>query len=574
MNDPINLLVDIETTAAATTSKAMTRSMKEKGIGLDLVPLDSISSSKEKKGGKGKTRKTVKYLASSNISSSDLHPWDFAQMTLHQQKKNMRFAEPDLDNCTFYHEVKKEENLKAFFKDPVQCAGDRSFDPDWQPNENKIWHLDDGFSQLASARNTVANLQTGTVRIVHFDTGYDGNRHSTQPPNLNLGLQRNFVRKDDPSSAVDVTPRIKINMPGHGTATLALLAGNKVKIGNSFNDFIGGASFADVVPVRISNCVVLDGGITTIFKTSAFYAALRYVIDQHDAGNTFHVLSMSMGGVASKSWAGVVNEAYEKGIVLVTAAGNNFNGVPTRYLVYPARFNRVIAACGVTFDYKPYFHKKLGEMQGNWGPAEFMDTAISSFTPNTPWAIMGCRDTISFSGAGTSSATPQVAAAAACIWKKYKPQLDNLPGWQKAEAVRQLLFRSAKTNFADYLKLKFGRGVIQVMDAINMNFPDPSSLVKAEEDKVRSFYIDLLSGIFKVRTAAKGKAVKKIPFNKELLNLELTQIIQQDYNLEKDFEKLKTVKGNTLKNQKKVIEQIIESKKASNTLKLYLKGIL
>ena len=573
MSDLINLLVDIDTAIAGpVASKAMTMSMKSKGIDLDLIPLDSISTTKGKKDARGKTRKTVKYLASSNIQESDLHPWDFAQMTLHQQKKNMRFAEPDLDNYTFYHDVKKEENLKTFFKDPVECVGDRSYDPDWLPNENKIWHLDDNFSQLAAARKAVTNLPTGTIRIVHFDTGYDGAGHSTQPPNLNLQLQRNFIRKGNSLSAEDVTPRIKINMPGHGTATLALLAGNKVKIGNSFNDFVGGASFADVVPVRISNCVVLDGGITTLFKTSSFYAALRYVIDQHDAGNTFHVLSMSMGGVASKSWAGVVNEAYEKGIVLVTAAGNNFNGVPTRYLVYPGRFNRVVAACGATYDYKPYFHKKLGEMQGNYGPAELMDTAISAFTPNTPWAIMGCRDTISFSGAGTSSATPQVAAAAACIWKKYKDQLDPLPGWQKAEAVRQLLFRSAKTNFAGYSKLKFGMGVIQVTDAINMAFPDPASLVKAADDKVKSFYIDLLSGIFKLR--AGGKPVKKVPFSKELLNLELTQIIQQDYNLERNFEKLKTPKNNTRKNQKRVIEQIIESKKASNTLKLYLKGML
>ena len=384
-------------------------------------------------------------------------------------------------------------------------------------------------------------------------------------------MQRCFIRKEDEFSAVDITPDIKVNMPGHGTATLALLAGGKVKIGN-FNDIIGGATFADIVPVRLSNCVVLDGVITTIFKTSAFYKALRHVVEQHDAGNPFHVLSMSMGGVAAKSWADVVNDAYDRGIVLVTAAGNNFNGVPTRYLVYPARFNRVLAACGVTYDHQPYFIKKVGEMQGNWGPLELMDTAISAFTPNTPWAIMGCRDTISFSGAGTSSATPQVAAAAACIWKKFKPRLEALTGWQRVEAVRQLLYNSAKTSFPGYSKLKFGMGVIQAADAINSEFPDPASLVKAKEDKVKMFYLDLLSGIFK---AVPGKRqAKTVPYDKNLLDLEMAQLIQQDYKLESKFEKMKSPRNNTVKNKKKLIEEIIESNKASNTLKLYLKGLV
>ena len=35
---------------------------------------------------------------------------------------------------------------------------------------------------------------------------------------------------------------------------------------------------------------------------------------------------------------------------IVTAAGNNYGNLPTRNIVYPARFNRVVAACGVMAD--------------------------------------------------------------------------------------------------------------------------------------------------------------------------------------------------------------------------------
>jgi hypothetical protein len=105
-----------------------------------------------------------------------------------------------------------------------------------------------------------------------------------------------------------------------------------------------------------------------LFKASSFARALQYLIDLNNSGTRVHAVSMSMGGVPSQLWADIINAAYDAGITVVTAAGNNFNGLPTRKLIYPARFNRVIAACGVTYDYAPYFIKKLGEMQGNWGP--------------------------------------------------------------------------------------------------------------------------------------------------------------------------------------------------------------
>jgi subtilisin family serine protease len=48
------------------------------------------------------------------------------------------------------------------------------------------------------------------------------------------------------------------------------------------------------------------------------------------------VVSMSMGGLPSAAWADAVNAAYEAGVVIVCAVGNNFGGLPTSLIVYPA----------------------------------------------------------------------------------------------------------------------------------------------------------------------------------------------------------------------------------------------
>src|SRR5262249_53132784 len=138
---------------------------------------------------------------------------------------------------------------------------------------------------------------------------------SVLPKFLDRERQRSFVEGDaDPNSAVDPDATGFGANPGHGTGTLSILAGGKFD-GTPFgapSGLVGGAPFARVIPIRVANSVVL-------FTNSSLGRGLRYAIDcKVDA------LSMSMGGVPSQLWADLVNEAYEAGITLVTAAGNNF----------------------------------------------------------------------------------------------------------------------------------------------------------------------------------------------------------------------------------------------------------
>src|SRR5262249_47394201 len=148
------------------------------------------------------------------------------------------------------------------------------------------------------------------VRIAHFDTGYDPN-HQTKPIHLRTDLQRNFVDDNSPDDATDHTTGIFTNL-GHGTGTLSLLAGNEVD-----GVPLGGAPFLDVIPVRVANSVVL-------FKNSAIAKALDYVHSLFSNPATrAHVITMSMGGLASQAWCDAVNALYDLGVFIVTAAGNN-----------------------------------------------------------------------------------------------------------------------------------------------------------------------------------------------------------------------------------------------------------
>ena len=237
-----------------------------------------------------------------------------------------------------------------------------------------------------------------------------------------------------------------------------------------------------------------------------------------------HVMSMSMGGVASQAWADAVNKAYEAGIVYVCAAGNNFSaglfGVPTHFIVYPARFRRVIAACGVMADAKPYYGLSFGKMQGNWGPASKMATALSAFTPNIPWAELGCAGIVDMDGQGTSAATPQVAAAAALYLQRHGRDIFDTAKypapWMRVEAVRHALFSSANRTADGGSAEKLGNGILQAARALAVAPVAAGLLQKTPEDSASFPFLRALTGL----GAAADPASR-------MLALEATQLAQQ-----------------------------------------------
>ncbi len=404
-------------------------------------------------------------------------PWDLAHASIAGQlglaESDIVFAEPDL-----IHNVFQDTNERPAgepFAVGESCTSDgqdgthgKALGPD-----TFAWHLGDGFTQLDKARSAVQFTDPRT-RIAHLDTGYY-RAHVTTPEHILHDLERSFVDGDPtPQSAEDPAIRqLLLDNHGHGTGTLSVLAGAKIPAFG--NVYLGGAPQAEILPLRIAGSVVL-------LRTSSLARALAYVVEQR-----CDVVTMSMGGLPTAAWAEAVDKAYEAGICICAAAGNHVGATPPRVLVYPARYSRVIAVCGVMANGQPYAGLTGGALEGSFGPDSAMQCAIATYTPNIPWARFGCDDAIRRNGEGTSAATPQAAAAVALWLEKYKRELPR--DWQRVEAVRNALFTSAKKGDPKH----FGNGVLQAFAALGVR---PVLGLKKSPPSQNSFaFLRLITGL-------------------------------------------------------------------------------
>jgi len=443
----------------------------------------------------------------------------------------------------------------------------------WPPfteteNVDRNWHLDNEHSQLAIARDFVwAKIKNipdrKPIRIGHLDTGWDPKHHLLKDNKfIRTDLAKSFVNGEEETNtlAQDYVSGKK-EQQGHGTGTLGLIGGGHLTHEGKKFGLLGAAPFAEIIPIRVTDSVV-------IMDNENVVEGLNYAIEQN-----CDVITMSLGGKPSKGMAKAINKAYEKGIVVVAAAGNcivkGIAHLGPKKLVYPAKFDRVIAACGATFSQEPYdfdaqkdnsplksFSSRF--MQGNWGPKSAMKTAIAAYTPNVPWLSSCSHNTFVQSGGGTSSATPQVASAAALWLAFYQEELktSGFDGWKKVEAVRSVLFSSANEQYPESKKY-YGNGILKAYDALNIGLGEigPLSISKKAKTSPHGILeaLDLLFN--RIRTVGKDHYSKK---EIESLELELTHLIE-DLNIERlnEIATAETVKSLDLELFQKYREQIL-----------------
>lgn len=434
------------------------------------------------------------------------NPWDVCHLLLDDgiaSGGRVEFAEPDLQQQWL---VGRPGALAArLAQAPLEPEPQN---PKYPTLPDNYWYRDAKHAQWDAALAASPDPgDAGRTRIAHLDTGFDP-AHQTKPKYLNTKLQKNFVDQDRPDDATDDSSGAISNL-GHGTGTLSILAGAGVTGVNGGKPF-GCAPYAEVVPVRVADSVVL-------FYNSAIARAFDYVhLLCRNPASFVHVVTMSMGGLPSQAWADATNALYDAGVFVVTAAGNNYFNLPTHEIVYPARFARVVAACGVMADQTPYADLAPTLMAGNYGPAGKMSTAVAAFTPNTPWARFGAANIVDFDGNGTSAATPQVAAAAALWIQKNRSAYDRYQGWMRVEAVRAAVFGSAHADakYADH----FGRGKLAALDALG------KAPARAEELQERRQPPDTAG--FPLITLLTGLGVAETqPQRKPMLELEIAQLL-------------------------------------------------
>ncbi|TJW17959.1 MAG: peptidase S8 [Mesorhizobium sp.] len=429
------------------------------------------------------------------------------------------------------------------------------------------WNAGPAFSQFAAARAKVGAKQA-KITIAHLDTGFDP-AHRTLPAGLVTALQRNFVNDGNgPNNATDHAPAGTLTSNrGHGTGTLSLLAGNKLD-GTSphwpgFTDFIGGAPQAKIIPVRIADWVVR-------LTTGTLVQGIEYA-----RSKGAQVLSMSMGGLTSEALVAAVNLAYDNGVVMVTAAGNNFTITP-RSIVFPARYNRVLAACGVMGDGRAYFGLSFGTMQGNYGPQSKMKTALGAYTPNVPWAEIDCAKIVDMDGSGTSAATPQIAAAAALWLAEHWDVVKNYSqGWMRVEAVRFALFSTAAKSTArmDAAETfeKIGQGVVQADAALSVMPLAENRLHKLPPAEYSWGWLDFITG-------GGNSAASLSPAGRQhrkMLALELTQMAQRVASVDQAIADPDGDPGSiSAAARNRYLEAALDEGNPSKPLRAFLEGVL
>ena len=483
------------------------------------------------------------------------------------------FVEPARMNKTYvdnFREIKSQKNQAGYVKNwPIPNNVEDVF----------VWNLGDEYTQLAKAREYVQNnVIDKYIRIAHIDTGYHPTHPST-PENIQWKLGKSFIKGEDKNPGIDDKRNTFQEQQGHGCATLAILAGNyleKRQTDGNYEGWFGAVPFAEVVPIRICDTVAL-------FHTKALVEAVEYAIE-----TGCEIITISMAGTPSRAWAKVINKAYEKGITIVAAAGNSWvkggKKLLPKSLLYPARFDRVIAACGVTFNQEPYVFEANswnGEnlegdfMQGNFGPKNKMDSALAAYTPNISWATKNQKAAFTFSGGGTSAATPQIAAAAA-LWilanRSFLKERAYAGNWKQVEAVRHALFATAKKD--EQYKAYYGNGVLQAYQALFVR-AEELDLIKSKKASVNLLGIGKSLGLF---LPVKGADLDLVdPVTKEMMSLEIYQLMHDlpelHQYLEVDWDQNQKVDELTNEDISAIYNCILASNKASNHLKRRIRQV-
>ena len=188
----------------------------------------------------------------------------------------------------------------------------------------------------------------------------------------------------------DATERYKryyggIDEQGHGSNCSGIIGAAKDNLYMGY----GVAPDVDIYSVQISS----DGSIYTNDEIEALQMAIEKGVQ---------VVSMSFGGTQySAAMQEVCNQAAEKGITLVAAAGNE----TTNTISYPAGYDNVISVAAVDKDDTLSYFSNYGEWVDIAAPGGKFIYSV------------GYGSSTSGSGmAGTSQATPQVAAVAALMY--------------------------------------------------------------------------------------------------------------------------------------------------------------
>lgn len=332
-----------------------------------------------------------------------------------------------------------ERDANVEFIEPVQTyqafMADTSYDYQWSLNSKSVLapFQDAGIGIDAYE---ALNLPARSVKVAVLDTGVDY-RLLDFKGRVDIANEKNFVDPNGEGSAIDDH--------GHGTHVAGVIGA----IQNNGTSMRGMMPAVSILPVK-----VLDASGSG--DTEQIALGIKYAVD---AGAK--VINMSLGGSESRTIGYMLKYAYDRGVVVVAATGNDGDSS----LSYPASSKYTISVgatntFGIVSDYSNHGYGVDVVAPG---------TKVASLVPNGNVVYMD----------GTSMATPHVSAVVGLLLST-RPTL-------KVEEVRQLLHRTAEP-------VAFSGG-----DATEgMSYEDGLDYFMEDSEEELPFNYDYISGYGKV----------------------------------------------------------------------------
>ncbi|MGQ4871095.1 MAG: S8 family serine peptidase [Candidatus Thorarchaeota archaeon] len=226
------------------------------------------------------------------------------------------------------------------------------------------------------------NVDGSGVKVAILDTGIDYTH-----PDLDDVYAGGYDFVDDDSDPKDGN--------GHGTHCAGIVAAE-----DNGEGVIGVAPHASIYAVR-----VLDNWGSGY--TSDIIAGIDWAID-----NGMDVISMSLGGGDyDQAFDDAVDRAYNAGIVVVAASGNDGKGT----ISYPAAYDNAIAVGAIDSDHNLADFSNYGPEQEVVAPGVDIYSTMPTYTVTLNyWFMGGCSQNYDRMS-GTSMATPMVAGVVALI---------------------------------------------------------------------------------------------------------------------------------------------------------------
>ncbi|MCX8024024.1 MAG: S8 family peptidase [Thermanaerothrix sp.] len=290
---------------------------------------------------------------------------------------------------------------------------------DFYPDDEK-WSEQWALPKIEAPKAWDLSRGSSNVIIAVLDTGVDYN-HPDLRGNVLTNIDKDFVNNDDDA----------IDDHGHGTHVAGIAAA-------ATNNRIG---IAGVCP----NCTILPIKVLDSQGKGAddlLVKGIMYAVEQGA-----RVINLSLGGNnCSKTLENAINAAFDRGILIIAASGND--GSKTS-VAYPARSPRVVAVGAVDqYDIETNFSQRDGTLD-LMAPG---DRILSTILGQQKYAYMS----------GTSMAAPHVAGVAGLLWSRNPNWKNTEVWWALRYSTDPVTLYQSTTLYSNEVIISLSNGSVQL----------------------------------------------------------------------------------------------------------------